>query len=1206
MTTEVVTGEAGSFDAEFALDSVTVGDFWVRFQLVGEEGDGSWQPSFGIGFRVADYQPNAFEVDLAVPDRIGPDEQLAAEVTGRYFFGSPIAGPKVRWTLSYGPTYFAPDGFGEFSFGDGGRPEEKALTLRGQGSEIRPELPETEGGVYGGTLTVEVTDINQQTVTEAGTFLRDSGAFYLGLQRLEQSVIGPGEPIVARAVAVRPDGSPFPGPLEVAVTAELVRFDHHTVRVLGAGSAISFQTEHTEEVVASQDGLALPVRWEDGQWILAEDAGETARFVPEEPGAYALRVTADSGGGRTTTASIGFSVSGEAVVAWDYRHPSQVDLIPDKTTYHPGETAKILVKTPFGGEARVTVERGSEILRSQRVALVGNAPVIEVPVGGGDSPNVFVSLVVIRGAGESTRMFPVPEFRYGICQLRVTDPATQLDIEVSPLADAVEPGDEVVAEVRVRDGLGAPVAGAEVTVFAVDDGVLALVGYHRPNPGATFGRPIPLTVRTGLSLFELMAEDPADLEFGNKGYLIGGGGLHGPGAKLRADFPGTALWLPSERTAGDGTLTVRFVAPDALTRYRLVAVAHAGDAAFGSGESSVAIRKKLMLLSALGQVAKVGDQIVARAVVRNESGQAGNASVSLALDSMAEAAGERTRTVALADGEAKALDFPIRLVRAGQAHWEWSAVLGDHEDAMVASLEVGYPAPLLRETYLREFEVPEGGDLLAGVNPQLLEGEGTVAVTLSNTRLANLRGAVDALLTYPYGCAEQAVSSTIPWLLADALRPILPGLDAEGSTAGAEGIDKIFALQLPSGGIGYWPGAREPGLFASAYAALAVSLVPDEQRPAGQGALLGFLSDSLRGIATTHHLSDAHPLALYALAANGRAEPAYHEILYARIDTLSRESRALLALAIAEAGGAPEAIFDLLDPRANAPGGSSWFGSPNRERALRLLAWIKVAPEDKEVARLVAELLAGRAGGAWRNTQENAWALVALTRYFTEVEGGRVTAVAGELVRDGAPPEPFSLTEQDLVADSEHGFGADNPLAALGVRGTGGGGGGPLYSEARFAVRPPVADQPRQDRGYAVSRTYQEIGDDGELHAADDLQVGDSVLVTLRVVTAQAGHFLAIDDPLPGILEAVNPDFRTAGVGGARGTAPWQADHREIRADRVVYFCDHLAPGTYTFQYLARVRTAGTVTAPSTKAEEMYRPERFGLAATQTLTAKAL
>ncbi len=41
-------------------------------------------------------------------------------------------------------------------------------------------------------------------------------------------------------------------------------------------------------------------------------------------------------------------------------------------------------------------------------------------------------------------------------------------------------------------------------------------------------------------------------------------------------------------------------------------------------------------------------------------------------------------------------------------------------------------------------------------------------------------------------------------------------------------------------------------------------------------------------------------------------------------------------------------------------------------------------------------------------------------------------------------------------------------------------------------------------------------------------------------------------------------------------------------------------------RYVARVRAAGSVTAPSAKAEEMYHSEHCGLSETQTLVSKGL
>lgn len=1194
---EVRTDERGSFDTEIAIGDSAPGRYSLALEL-GDDG------SFSESFLVANYQPNAFELDLTMPGRLAPGVAVDAKVTAKYFFGAPLVDANAKWTLRVARTTFAPEGFDTFLFGfDEDEPDRNVLTLRGEktfegaaGFRIAPELPEPVGAPSSGVLTVEVTDINQQTVTDTRTFTRDASDFYLGISLPGSSVFRAGEPVAVRAVAVQANGEPVAEPVRVKAELVLRRFD--TVRVKGAGDAVSFRTETSDETVESVEGATLIPTREGANWVLRD--GESVRFTPKEAGQYRVRVSATDKGGNHVLSEYALHVAGPDAIAWDYRHPSQVDLVPDKTDYRPGDTARVLVKTPIAGDAMVTVERGDRVLRSFRAKLEGNSPVIDVPIKAGDGPNVFVSMVVVRGADASKRKHPMPEYRYGVCQLNVGDPMTRLGVEVRPERAEVEPGEEMAVNLVVTDANGSPVSNASVTFFAIDDGVVSITGYERPKPGRIFDEPIPLAVRTGLTLFQLMPEDPADLEFGNKGYLIGGGGMDGPGLKIRKDFPGTACWFPSLLTGQDGTVAVKFAAPDAITRYRLVAVAQAGANQFGSAESAFAIRKPLMLMPALGQFANVGDRLIARAVVRNDTGVDGTAEVALKLDATAEAEGATTASVALKNGEAAAVDFPVIFREMGEAKWTWSATMGDSRDDVVSTLKVGTPMLVLRETILSALDA-KTNDLREGVNPQLLEGTGSADVTVSNTRLSSLRASVEYLRDYEYRCAEQTTSRLVPWVAMPALRPFLGDLDLDEGELAAS-VDRIFSMQTASGGLAFWPGRPEVNDFVSAYAAMMVlKLHPDEaERPVEMDGVLEYLSGSLRGLAedrTDMALGD-RALALYALALAGRQEPAYNEALYQRRAELSHESRALLALAILHSGGSNEVVDDLLNPKVVAPQGESWFGSASRDRAIQLLAWVRRDPKSPEVARLVKELLGYRTNGRWATTQDNAWALLALAEYAAAVEKGGAT-VKGAIVVNGGSTA-FEVTRKVPSKSVSVEFDPAKPVEKLMVTNP---KQGTLFGESRFVVYPPVGEQPRQDRGYSVSRGYRKIDDDGKLTDVDDLRVGDRVLVTLRVESARPGHFVAIDDPLPAILEAVNPEFRSAAVGGAESLAT-TSDHQEMREDRVVYFCDRLPAGAHTFQYLARVRTAGAAMAGATKAEEMYRPERFGLGETRRISSR--
>jgi uncharacterized protein YfaS (alpha-2-macroglobulin family) len=1207
-TGEIVTDAQGAFATDVPLTSTALGRQTLRIQFGAEDSEESYG-SAEASFEIAEYEPSAFELDVSMPERLTPSEPARTEISGKYLFGAALSRAQVRWTLQSTPAIFAPSGFETFEFASED-PQPKTTTLTGAGTYdgvhplvIEPELPKINGRLLQGVLTVDMTDLNQQTVTESRVFQRDPAQFYLGISRAENSVVRAGSVMPIQCIAVTPEGKPFDHPVDVEV--EIIQKRHETVRVKGAGKSVSFRTTDIDEKIHQTHGQTLQPVLSASQWKVNQ--GKSAEITVPAAGEYVIRASAQDSDGRPVVSEFTVYASGNDEVAWDFRNAAQIDLVPDKPDYHPGDTARILVKSPYSGEAIVNVARGPEILRSMRVTLSGNSPTIEIPILASDSPNVFVSAVLIRGSAVSTRRIKVPEFRYGITNLAVVDPATKLRIAIAPSRPAFEPGQEIDVDINVKDSLDRPIPDSDVTFFAVDDGVLALTGYQRPDPHATFFKSYPLNVQMGLTLDSLLAEDPQDLQFTNKGYLIGGGGLDIPGAKLRTDFPGTACWIPSVRTDSSGHARVRFTAPDAITRYRLVAVAYAKNNQFGSAESSVAIRKPLLVLPSMARFIRSGDQLIARAVIRNETGREESVRVRLLLDERISAAQPTSTTFSLTNGDIKTVEFPIVARSPGESRWEWSAQSDDHVDRVGATIEIKPPGPILRETYLSDL-VDKQTDLLAGINPQLLEGNGILNVALSNTRLASLREAIASLRSYPYQCTEQLTSGLVPLLVRDQLKSAFPSqisdfVGPETEVAKALGI--LLDRQTGSGGLSLWPKGQEPALFASAYAAWVIAgFQPETEVPAGKWKrLLDYLSESLRGlpkIQSEVRLNE-EAFVLLALAAAGRAEPSYYEEFIRRKAEVSRETRAVVALAMLTTGGmAKNAIDSLLDTKAAAPESDALYGGSAREDALRLLAWTRYKPHAPEIGPLVKELLGIRRQGRWETTQENAWALLALVNYYRTTESGGKSSSG--TVTSGDQPLPFDITRQKPYWTTSMRLESAKPLHELTVRRE---GAGSLFGEAQFEVYPQVTEQPRQDREYAVSRTYQKVSDDGKLEPVQDLRVGDRIVVTLNVKSNRSGRLVAIDDPVPSIFEAINPDFKPEQTGANAGSQGQDyVDYREIRGDRVQFFRDQLMAGDYTFRYLSRVRFAGEATVPPTKVVEMYRPTRFGLSPTDKVTSK--
>ena len=1215
---EVKLSEFGSFDFSFVLPEGKVSNFTIT-AAVGEE-------SFTHDIQSLEFEPVAFETKLTIPNSVPKPGHYSFPIHGNYLMGRPLDGAKVKYSWNGNDTSFAPEGYDPYVFigysrgrddedtkdnqGYGGSDGEAALDNKGN---LDIELDLTTNKAFPSprlaSVTAEVTDVNQQTVSTTKELTIHSSQFYLGVASLNR-VFRAGQPVPIKAVAVKTDGTVWAKPLESKVT--LRRVDYNPVRKEGAGNASTYETERTVTDISTQDAT-LPAPKDDGRDV--ETAPTLITLTPEKSGLHYIDIeTKDDEGNRVFTRT-GFYVYGEDTMAWDYKDVAKLDLIADKKSYKPGDTAVLLAKAPFSGTAIVTVER-HKVLRTFSVPVDSNAASIAVPLNDADGPNAFVSVLLIRGSNECPREFKATDHRVGYIQLSVEKESAKLNIAVESTSKVYSPGQDVTLGATVTDSKGKPVKNAEVTLYAVDEGILKLTNAENPNPFGTFYEPISLAIRSALTLQSLFSDDPRTQSFSNKGYVIGGGGdEYGP---LRNNFPPCAYWNAKLVTDANGKVTANCKAPDGLTRYRIVAVAATTTSQFGTGESSFEIKKKLMVQPGLPRFANVGDKIIARAVVLNESGQAGKADVILELDNTATASQgtQLKQTVDLAAGETKTVDFTIDVTATGTAKWQFKAGLttasGSREvDSVQSTLDVGYPLPKRSNVVSRRLGQGQV-NLFAGVEQELLKANGTANVLVSTSRITEAGEAVNQLLHYPYGCVEQTSSCLMPWLMFENIQSALPQVrrtPKEIERAINGGISRILSMQKDNGGLGYWPTSSEPLYWGSAYGGMALAIaktknatVPEEPLK----KLVDYLQKQLRGRLDNPGKDDfeADCMALYALALLEKPEPAYVEKLFKLRDRLSRENRALLALAILTGSGDPDMARTLLTTDSADQPAPAWFYTPARETSIQMLAWMILDPSGKQPAELEDKLLRMREGGQWGTTQGNVWALIAMAERAKTANPG--IAIEPTLTFNKGETDALDLNESSMAAQRTYPLVTNSKAPEMAFKNP---SPAELVVQVRVEAWPAQTTSAAVDKGYAITRTYEKVNNNGTLEAITDtnLTAGDLVLVTLSVGVKEQVSYIAIDDPLPAILEAQQETFDTAQT-SAKVSLKTElgSSYKEIRDERVLFFDDLLRPGTYTVQYLARVRAAGTVTAPCAKVEEMYNPKKYGFSSTQTLTAAPL
>jgi uncharacterized protein YfaS (alpha-2-macroglobulin family) len=384
LSEEVTLSEFGSFDRELVLPQGSLGRY--RISAVGEKGE---RLGGSVSFQVQEYKPNAFEILIPAPPATFGSTQLALPITAKYFMGKPLSKAKLTWSLVARDEPLAPEGLGNWAFGNAiydfrlSRALDKISQYNAQGEvaigesgtvEVRTPLPVNPKAPQprAAKLLTEVTDLNQQTVSESRSFVQHSSDFYFGLKRFD-AVVAEGQPLPIELIAVKPDGSALDAPARA--TLRLTRIKWQTNRIATAGDTSDFDSKAQLEVIWEKELATLPGLGSDRKPAIAR----LEQALADKPGEYLLEAIGKDSAGRDVVTSVVLSVSGEAETDWNYRNQYAIDLVADKDSYEPGETATLMLKTPIAGDALVTVER-DRVMRSFIVRSPATRQSVQVPI----------------------------------------------------------------------------------------------------------------------------------------------------------------------------------------------------------------------------------------------------------------------------------------------------------------------------------------------------------------------------------------------------------------------------------------------------------------------------------------------------------------------------------------------------------------------------------------------------------------------------------------------------------------------------------------------------------------------------------------------------------------------------------------------------------------------------------------------------------
>ncbi|MBA2321354.1 MAG: hypothetical protein H0V89_09375, partial [Deltaproteobacteria bacterium] len=880
--------------------------------------------------------------------------------------------------------------------------------------------------------------------------------------------------------------------------------------------------------------------------------------------------------------------------------PTAVNLTaPDRAVV--GEPIEIEALVEWPGRILFTAET-DKVLATEWIDVERPGPVKWTFTPGGYADNVYISALALKDPHLLSAESYVPDRGFGVRSVR-------LEPTAYAMAVTLDTPKEVRSNSTLRVGvdLGPQNGPTWVTVAAVDEGILALTKFPTPDPIPDLFPTRRLGVGTYETIGWTMMLPPAGASSST------GGDAEGTAGRVQP-VKAVALWSGLVEVDNSGKASVELPVPQYRGELRVMVMAVNADRV-GSASAQVVVRDPLVIQTTMPRFLTAGDTFQVPVFVTNTSGKKRTITVKLAAESFPvpgigildpvsplQLTSRSEATFVLADGESKTVAFGAKATDPiGAARLRVTAT-SDGGLSSQDEVEVPFTPSAPRERIAQRITLTDGKlDLKPLLQGWVPTTESTQLWVTPNPYGESLQH-LSHLIRYPYGCIEQTTSAARPLLY---VRDLVPAVDPEVASPDQiddmvrSGIERILSMQTSGGGFGYWPGDAEPAYWASAYATHFLLDAAQAGYDVPQGrvddaiAFLGREADKTRGRSEDVHYGwfDAEAYVHFVLARAGKPRKARVDALLATMDRSrpeSREEEYLLQAALFLGGDrryekalrAPNTA-PLTNERHNHWG----FWSDLRSRGMMLSVHEDLFGATDAAAEPLAQLVArGLSGQAsrWYTTQEIVWGVTALGK---RVANSTAKFSEPVLTANGKP-----LPAEKLGRDRTFTVWRASELSSLELDVADVGDGALYLMMSSTGVR---ANATWKTGGNALALTREFLDADGDAIDWSGHALGDLVYtrVTVRNTTGERIQNLALVDRLPAGWEIENPRLgRSNTVEWIDPEQVWDADHMNLRDDRLELFGALEPKETRQVIYASRAVTAGTFTIPPVEIEAMYDP----------------
>ncbi|MBF0610544.1 MAG: DUF1311 domain-containing protein [Magnetococcales bacterium] len=935
---------------------------------------------------------------------------------------------------------------------------------------------------------------------------------------------------------------------------------------------------------------------------------------PPVTGTLLVEARAMDGEGRESRTHQEVWVAGDKEWWFEMGNHDRMDLIPEKPAYEPGEEAVFQVRMPFReATALVTVEREG-VLEQFVTQLSGKEPVVKVAMKGHYAPNVFVSVLAVRGRINETQPTALvdlgrPSFRVGLAKLQVGWREHKLDVKVSTDKPAYRVRSQMVAEIAVTPPTGKPLpAGAEVAVAVVDEGLLLLKDNESWNLLATMMQERGIFIQNATTQRQVVGKR----HYGRKAVAPGGGGGQ---QGMRELFETLLSWQGRVPLDAQGRAKVTIPVNDSLTAFRVVAVAMAGDDLFGTGSTSVRTTQELILRSGLSPMIRQGDRFRASFTVQNAD------TVSHTLEVRAKPFVETRegKVEPLTGVSLSPVPLTLEAGSSGEAAWEvtapnkgqtlqWQVEATTANSSLKDALKIRqkmvapYPMRTLQATLS---QVKDDNSWPMALPKGALPDQAEIQVNLQSSMVGELLAVQEYFQRYPYTCLEQQVSKSVGLRQKERWQQIVASLP---HYLDGDGLAKYFPLM-----------SRGSDVLTSYVLALAHEAgwqIPAETQDRMIQGLTKFVGGQILrdSPVPTMDLALRKVAAMEALSRYGEKNVLGDwltglEIQPKRWPTATVVEWLSLLQRLPNLDKAPlwsKEAKAVLRARLNFQGTRMGFStekedhlwwlmqSPDNSGNRLILAVLQDAEWREDLPKLVRGSLDRQKQGVWSTTTANAWGRLAMDKFVNLMEKTPIRGQTQVTMSDTKEPRIWNWDKSPKGGILSLPFPPQPQQMQLAHTGQG----------SPWVTVSSVASVPLQEplfSGYRIKRTVTPV----EKRLPDQWSRGDVLRVGLEIEAQTDMTWVVASDAIPAgstvLGTGLGLESQTLLQGEAKkgwnGPTFEERTHEGFRA-----YYEWLPKGSHKVEYTVRLNSSGTFQLPATRVEAMYAPEMFGEAPVEPIT----